>query len=39
MRHLGLSSFGPQHVQQAEEIATKAAFAKQCPNSWCNSHW
>lgn len=27
MRHLGLSSFGPQHVQQAEEIATKAAFA------------
>ncbi len=27
MRHLGLSSFGPEHVQQAEDIATKAAFA------------
>ena len=27
MRHLGLSSFGPEHVRQAEEIATTAAFA------------
>jgi hypothetical protein len=27
MRHLGLSSFGPEHVQQAEDIATAAAFA------------
>lgn len=27
MRHLGLSSFEPEHVQQAEELATKAAFA------------
>ena len=27
MRHLGLSSLGPEQVQQAEEIATEAAFA------------
>jgi hypothetical protein len=27
MRHLGLSPFGPEHVQQAEDIATRAAFA------------
>ena len=27
MHHLGLSSFGPEHVQQAEDIATRAAFA------------
>ena len=27
MRHLGLSPFGPEHVQQAEDIATMAAFA------------
>ena len=27
MRHLGLSPFGPQHVRQAEDIATRAAFA------------
>lgn len=27
MRHLGLSPFGPEHVQQAEDIATTAAFA------------
>ena len=27
MRHLGLSSFEPEHVQQAEELATKATFA------------
>lgn len=27
MRHLGLSPFGSEHVQQAEDIATRAAFA------------
>ena len=27
IRHLGLSAFGPEHVQQAEDIATRAAFA------------
>lgn len=27
MRHLGVSPFGPEHVQQAEDIATRAAFA------------
>ena len=27
MRHLGLSSFGPEHVQLAENIATSAAFS------------
>lgn len=27
MRHLGLAPFGPEHVQQAEDIATTAAFA------------
>ena len=27
MRHLGLVPFGPEHVQQAEDIATTAAFA------------
>ena len=26
MHHLGLSSFGPEHVQQAEDTATRAAF-------------
>ena len=27
MRHLGLSPYGREHVQQAEDIATRAAFA------------